>query len=53
MTEPNRYGYEEIIEYLALPTPNGIWVPVQYAVIGHRKTINGQPVNDDGSPKKR
>lgn len=53
MSQQNRYGYEEIIEYISAPMTNGVWVPIQYRVIGHRKTINGQPVNDDGSPKKR
>lgn len=53
MSEPNRYSVSEIIEYLAVRGPDNVWYPNAYAVIGTRKCINGQEVEDDGTPKRQ
>lgn len=51
MNRPNHYAISEIVEYNSHIGPDGVFYPVEWKIIGYRKTINGNEVNDDGSPK--
>lgn len=53
MFQRNRYSMAEVVEYLTKRDADGIYRVYACRVIGHRKFINGQEVNDDGTPKVR
>lgn len=52
MFSTNTYSMNEVIEYGMVQRPDGVWYPASYAVIGYRRFINGNEVNDDGTPKR-
>lgn len=49
----NAYSMTEVVEYLMVQGANGFWYTKACRVIGHRKFINRQEVNDDGTPKSK
>lgn len=53
MWRPNFYSMTEVVEYLTKRDADGIYRVYACRVIGHRKFINGQEVNDNGTPKVR
>lgn len=51
--QQNRYSQSEVIEYRCLQGPDGVYYPVQYQIIGVRRKINGQPVDQSGAPERQ
>lgn len=52
MFRRNHYSLTETLLFDARQGPDKVWYSYQYRVDGQRKFINGQEVNDDGTPKK-
>lgn len=48
----NKYSVSEILEFECEKGPDGTYYPVLMRVIGWRKRINGQRVDDTGAPLK-
>lgn len=51
--EPNVYSMNEVLLIEALQDDKGVWHPAAYAIIEHRKFINGKEVAENGTPKHR
>ncbi len=50
--EKNTYSISEIIQYEMVKRSDDVWYATSYSVIGYRRSINGNEVNADGTPKR-
>jgi len=51
--DTNYYSISEVIEYEMVRAPNDVWYAKAYSVVGVSRRINGQEVNEDGTPAKK